>query len=191
MGRRAETATTRILAKKSLKSKRGFTLIEMTVVITILALMAAAILPNIVNEQKSREARQFFSKARNLMLDSRSRSISDGQTRSIKIDETSGRLIVETIDAETGDAVEGQAVALPDGVTGDAYRVESEESNSSEWAIRFYADGKARKGGISFNSNGRIISLVVDERGSVTQVDGPLPEVSDESWDAGGYEQRI
>ena len=159
--------------------------------ITILALMAAAVLPNIVNEQKSREARQFFSKARNLMLDSRSRSISDGQTRSIKIDETAGRLVVETTDPETGDAVEGQTLELPEGVTGNAYRIESEESNSSEWSIRFYADGKARKGGISFSSNGRIISLVVNERGSVTQVDGPLPEVSDESWDAGGYEQRI
>lgn len=163
----------------------------MTVVITILALMAAAILPNIVNEQKSRKARQFFSKARNLMLDSRSRSISDGQTRAVKIDETGARLVVETTDAETGDANEGQTLALPDGVTGNAYRIEAEDSNSSEWSVKFYADGKARKGGISFSSNGRIISLVVDERGLVTQVDGPLPEVSEESWDAGGYEQRI
>ena len=160
-------------------------------VITVLALLAAAIMPNLLNESRSRAARQFFSKARNLMLDARSSSIRDGQTRSIKIDETGGRLFVETTDAESGDAVEGQALTFPEGVTGSAYRVQGEESNSAEWDIRFYSDGKARKGGISFDSNGRIISLSVDERGAVTQIDGPLPDTSEESWDAGGYEQRI
>lgn len=163
----------------------------MTVVIAILVVLFAGIMPNLLNESKSREARQFFSKARNLMMDTRSRAVRDGQTRSVRIDESAGRLVVETTDPETGDVAEGEVLALPEGVTGNAYRVELQESNSAEWAIRFYGDGRARKGGISFSSNGRIISLSVDERGTVTQIDGPLPDTSEDSWDAGGYEQRI
>ncbi len=163
----------------------------MTVVVTIIVLLAMAIMPNLLSESRSREARQFFSKARNLMMDARSRAVRDGQTRSVRIDETDGRLIVESTDSETGDAVEGQTLTLPEGVTGNAYRVELQESNSAQWAIRFYGDGRARKGGISFSSNGRIISLSVDERGTVTQIDGPLPDTSEDTWDAGGYEQRI
>lgn len=163
----------------------------MTVVITVLAIFAAAIMPNLLSDRKSREAREFFSKARNLMLEARSRSIGDGTARSVKIDESGGRLIVERTDAESGEAVEDRALTMPEGVTGNAYRVEKTESNSAEWTIRFFADGRARGGAISFDSNGRIYSLIVDDSGLVRRLDGDLPPVEDESWDAGGYEQRI
>jgi prepilin-type N-terminal cleavage/methylation domain-containing protein len=191
MDRPAARATTQTLAKNFNRLNKGFTLIEMTVVITILVVFAAVIMPNLSSEQKSRTARQFFPKARNLMLEARSRSIGDGVTRSVRIDESGGRLVVERTDADTGDPVEDRSLALPEGVTSSAFRVEKEESNSSEWAVRFFADGKALGGGITFESNGRAISLIVDATGSITQIDGSLPDTSDETWDAGGYEQRV
>jgi type II secretory pathway pseudopilin PulG len=163
----------------------------MTVVITVLAVLAAAIMPNLLSERQSREARQFFSKARNLMLEARTRAIADTQTRTIRLDETAGTLIVERTDAETGEASQDRSLALPTGVTGNSYRIGNIDSNGSEWQMRFYADGKSDGGGISFDSNGRIKSLVIDRRGAVRQVDGELPAVEEESWDAGGYEQRI
>lgn len=163
----------------------------MTVVITVLAVLAAAIVPNLLSEQRSREARQFFARARNLMVEARSRSIGDGQTRSIRLDDSGGRLVVERIDQESGEATEDRGITLPDGVTGSAFRVLNEESTSAEWVVRFYADGKARGGAISFDTNGRIISLIVENTGQIRRVDDVLPATEDETWDAGGYEQRI
>lgn len=163
----------------------------MTVVITLLAIFAAAIMPNLLAERSSRDARQFFSKARNLMLQARSRAIGDAQTRTIRIDESAGRLIVERTDVETGEAVEDRTLELPEGVTGSAYQIQAVESNAAEWSVPFYADGKAQPSGISFESNGRVISIAIDSRGGIQVIDGDLPDTSEDSWDAGGYEQRI
>jgi hypothetical protein len=102
---------------------------------------------------------------------------------------------VERVGQETGEeqaeASEERALDLPDGVTGSAFRIEKDESTSAEWDLRFYADGKAKAGGISFSNNGRIQSVTVDQNGRVEIIDGPLPDISDEKWDAGGFEQRV
>jgi Tfp pilus assembly protein FimT len=169
---------------------------EMTIVITLLALFAALIIPNLASEKSGREARQFFVKARNLMLEAKTRALSDGITRTIRLDDTGGRLVVERVSAGDGldeeqTTTEERALDLPDGVTGSAFRVEKDDSTSAEWDIRFFADGKARAGGVSFTSNDRVISLTVDKEGLVKQIDGPLPDATDETWDAGGFEQRV
>lgn len=163
----------------------------MTVVVTLLVLLAASIMPNLISEQKSRDARQFFAKARNLVQETRARSMGDAQTRTLRFDETGGRIVVERLDVETAETTEERALDLPEGVEGSAFVVEGENSNSTEWQVDFFADGKSTAGGITFTSNGRPISLVVDDRGTVRQVDGELPDTAQESWDAGGYEQRI
>ncbi len=163
----------------------------MTVVITILAVIAATIMPNVLSESKSREARQFFSKARNLMQEARARSIGDGQTRSIRLDETAGNLIIERADVESGEPVEDRTLRLPEGVTGSAYRVGKTESTSSEWTVKFFGDGKAAGGALALDSNGRVRSLVIEDSGMIRLLDGELPPVAEESWDAGGYEQRV
>jgi type II secretory pathway pseudopilin PulG len=163
----------------------------MTVVITILVLLAAAIMPNLVNEKKSREAREFFAQSRNLMLGARARSMGDRRTRTVRFDESGSRLVVELTDSATGEATEERALPLADGVAGSEYVAEGETSNAAEWRVDFYADGKASGGGITFTSNGRPISLNVDRRGTVSQIDGELPDTAEEEWDAGGYEQRL
>lgn len=188
----AATAITATLAKTSTKhNKRGFTLIELTVVITILAMFAAAIMPNLVSERRSRAVRQFFPEARNLLMETRSRSIGDGQARTIRYEDGSGRLIVERTDVETGDTSEERGITLPEGVTGSAFRIERTDSTSGEWRIGFYADGKSEGGGIEFDADGRTVSLLIDPSGSVRIIQESLPDVSQEEWDAGGYEQRI
>jgi prepilin-type N-terminal cleavage/methylation domain-containing protein len=179
------------LDRTTRKNNSGFTLIEMTVVITILVLLVAAVMPNLTSEKRSREARQFFAHARNLVQETRSRSMGDDQTRVLRFDESGNRLVVDRLDLETGDSVEERALELPEGVEGSAYLIEEETSNAAEWQVAFYADGKSSKGGITLTNNGRPISIVIDEGGTVRQVDGELPDTSQDIWDAGGYEQRI
>lgn len=159
--------------------------------ITLLAIMAAIVMPNLVSESKSREARQFFSKARNLMMEARSRAVADGITRTVRIDETGGQLTMEQVNPEAEEQTQDRTLAMPEGVTANAYRIGKTDSNSSEWSISFYADGKAKGGAVTFDSNGRLYSLEVTDRGRVSVLEGALPAVEDESWDAGGFEQRI
>jgi type II secretory pathway pseudopilin PulG len=163
----------------------------MTVVVTLLVLLAAAIMPNLISEQNSRNARQFFAKARNLVQETRARSMGDGLTRTLRFDETSGRLVVERLDVETAETTEERTLDLPEGVEGSAFVAHDETSNSAEWQVDFFADGKSTPGAVTFTSNGRPISLAIDDRGTVRQVDGELPDTSQDFWDAGGYEERI
>lgn len=125
------------------------------------------------------------------MLEARSSSIRDGQTRSVRVDDSGNRLVIETTDSESGDSVAGRSLDMPEGMSASAYRLEQTESSSAEWAAKFYSDGRARKVGISFDSDGRVTTFMIDERGAVRQIDGPLPDEQDENWDAGGYEQRV
>lgn len=163
----------------------------MTVVITVLVLLAAAIMPSLVSEKNSREARQFFAKARNLIQETRARSMGDSQTRTLRFDDSEGKLVVDRLDIETGDSVTERELELPAGVEGSAFVVEGEASNSAEWQVGFFADGLSTEGGITLTNNGRPISIVIDDRGTVRQIDGELPDTSQDVWDAGGYEQRI
>ena len=160
-------------------------------VITILALFAAAIMPNVVQDKRSREIRQFFPAARNLMLTTRSRSIGDGITRTIRIDDSAHRVIVERTDATSGDVTEDRSLGIPSGVTTNAFRLEKDDSNAADWKIGFYADGRSEGGAVEFNADGKSISILIEPSGSVKVEDGKLPDISNQEWDAGGYEQRI
>lgn len=164
------------------------------VVITMLVLFAAAIMPNLVNQKRSREIRQFYAAARNLMSDARERARADGMTRKARYDDSSRRLIIERVstDANSNSSdSEERGLDLPEGVTADAFRVEKDDSTSSEWSIGFYADGKSESGMIQFSSEGSSQTLEISRTGGVQVVQGTMPDISDDEWDAGGYEQRV
>lgn len=184
--------TTRTLAKNCKKTtKRAFTLIEMTIVITILLVFAAAIMPNLYSMKKSRETRQFFSKARDLLADARERSIADGVARHVRYEESGSRLIVERTNADSGEQVEDRTLSLPDGTTATAFRLEKNDSNSGEWSLGFYPDGHSEGGDIQFSADGEDLTLEVSSNGHVQILKGDMPDISQKEWDAGGYEQRI
>ena len=86
---------------------------------------------------------------------------------------------------------EERGLDLPEGVTADAFRVEKDDSTSSEWSIGFYADGKSESGMIQFSSEGSSQTLEISRTGGVQVVQGTMPDISDDEWDAGGYEQRV
>jgi len=161
------------------------------VVITVLALFAAAIMPNIVREKHSREVRQFFPQMRNLLLATRSKAIGDGVTRTVRIDDGANRVIVERTDATTGDVTEDGSLSMPSGVTTNAFRLKKDDSNAADWKVGFYADGRSEGGGVEFKADGKSISLLIEPGGAVKLQDGELPDISNQEWDAGGYEQRI
>lgn|GEM_PF-3055565 len=176
-------------------------------VIAVLALFAAVIMPNLKNQKHSQEVRQFFSAARNLMVEARERAIDDGRARKIQIDETAKKMTVEISDAATGanqpnlnpnqqqnqQVQAGQterSIDIPDGITAESFRVGKDDSSSGEWALNFYADGHSEGGAIQFSANGADQTLIVQENGAVQVQKGDMPDISQDEWDAGGYTQR-
>lgn len=159
-------------------------------VITILVLFAAVIMPNLKNQKHSQDVRQFFSATRNLMVDARERAVNDGQARLIKYDDSARKLTVETTDNQSGNTQTERELTLPEGVTADAFRLDKADSTSSEWVLGFYADGRSEGGAVQFSADGASQVVIVKDIGSVSVQKGTMPDISQDEWDAGGFEQR-
>jgi general secretion pathway protein H len=167
---------------------RAFTLIEISVVILVIALLAAIVMPNLVRMKESRERREFYSRMNRFVSTARESAITENVTLAITLG-SSGRslvLVEEDVDGER----ERRSLEFPDGV-------ETSVSDASglgatgDWRLRFYPDGGADGGGLEFSDGGRIRSLQVSPDGSVRMADGPAEVRQQEKWQAGDYEKRL
>jgi prepilin-type N-terminal cleavage/methylation domain-containing protein len=184
---KAEKETTRTLSRA--RNKRGFTLIELSVVIIVLALIAATVLPRLSTLESSREYRDFRLAVRRLGLEAREQAISRGLPTSVTFDESEQTLNI-VIDSD-GEETTLRTVEVVEGVEPARFAADNAETNASEWKLTFYPDGRSDGGGIDFESNGDLFTLYAEKSGSVHFADGEMPDLTSEQWPAGEYEHRI
>ncbi|MFZ4508340.1 MAG: GspH/FimT family pseudopilin [Fimbriimonas sp.] len=176
------------------KTGKGFTLIELSVVILLIALFAAAIVPNLGRQKDARLEAQFYEGARRLAVVARNRAIQSGTTMVMKYDDATQTLEVvpDTSGAnnDTSETVLDQ-VQTPQtqgnsSMRAQTFVLEGADSNASEWQISFFGDGRATAGSIQFNS-GR--TLQISANGMAQLIEGSV-STEPESWEAGQLEQR-
>lgn len=171
--------------------QRGFTLIELTVVIVVLMLFASVVVPNLSAQKAGRERRAFLESARRIALDARSEAIERGATVTLRYEEGQKEMKLEREAAEQNEeAEEIRTVALPEDFSLQNFRVGKESVTAGDWQVRFFADGTSDGGAVELDENGDIQSLIVDKRGNATLESGSLPEETDERWPVGDYERR-
>jgi len=171
-------------------SKRGFTLIELMVVIAVLSLMAALVVPNLIARERSQAARDFFSALPRLAAQARLSAIQQQATTRMTYDSASRRIVVELEPVGPEEGRELASAPVPDGIEPGNMRTGNENSGSSDWQLRFYADGRSDGGGAEWNDAGRQRALIVDRDGISRMLEGNLPEAREERWPAGDYERR-
>lgn len=171
----------------------GFTFIEMSVVILVLALVAAIVAPNISAMIDSQQTQSFRIDAERIARQARAEAISQGDTVRLTF---SGVLRAAQVSEELEAAEEeagGAAIAevdLPEGVTAVAFRANGQDVGPEDWRAEFYAGGDARSGGITFDSSGRIWHLLIQREGQITVGEGELPPAEADRWEAGLIETR-
>ncbi|MEZ0325478.1 MAG: GspH/FimT family pseudopilin [Fimbriimonas sp.] len=166
---------------------RGFTLIEMMVVVVVLSVVASMIVPNLVRAQEGQRKRDFEASVFRLASYARERAIQEHKTISLSM---SSRSFVVNDETDREDDTELRSLEMPEGVDTGAFAAEGEDSTSSDWRLRFYADGTSDGGGVELNNDGRIRSLEVKPNGSMKLVEGSLEESGTEKWMAGEIEKR-
>lgn len=169
------------------KIRRGFTLIEMSVVVLIIALLAAAVAPNLVSLKTGRELRQFRSDLRQLAAQTRESAISTGKELDLSFG--SNRFSVQPADTES--TVVPRTLAVPDVVTTNRFELAGADSSEGEWTLRFYPDGTTDGGGVELREGQNAFALQIKKSGEVLVVDGNLPDTTAEKWQAGEHEQRL
>jgi Tfp pilus assembly protein FimT len=168
----------------------AFTYVEGLACIAIVLIMAGLTLPNVVREAESRSHRLFRDKLKTWVYAAKSRAIQTRTTVGLSFDKDSENL--KTIEEDSQSVSKPfPDLQLPDGVTATKFAADSYESPSDGWRVPFFADGSTTGGGIQFTENNDQYCLIVDaQSGEPNVVDGPLPELSLQSWPAGGLQKR-
>lgn len=184
---RAKRPTSRRELKKS---KRGFTLIEMGVVITLVALGAALITPNLARWQSGAARRAFPSELRRLFSNARETAILARAPRSVSYSEEASGFTVSWEDSETSESRSGATVRLPSGIELGRMTSGGNEATPADWRVEIQPDGTTEAAGFELLESEATMALTISKDGHVRLLAGSLPEPETERWQAGDLEIR-
>ena len=173
--------------------RRGFTLIEMSTIIVILAMISAIAIPSIGAVVKSQRIRGYFQDVERLTIEAHGIATQTGQTVSLVSDgEGSFQIQRQSEESTAEDEVTalGQVTTVQ-GIEILTFRLDSEDVAGDEWQLRFYGDGTADAGGILFQEAGETWAFSVDAKSGRGRIErGELPDATLNQWEAGDYVRR-
>lgn len=172
------------------KETRGFTLVEMMAVVTVLAILAAAVVPLIAHWQAGDDYRAFPGRLMNLIGNAKADAIAQKQPRSVGYDESTGDFRVFWTDPDTSQEQEGKRLSVPSDYELGRLVLNNIDTTPQDWRLTFYPDGTADKAGIELRDQDRYLSVSVDTAGPATMTREALPEASESRWSAGDNEVR-
>lgn len=168
--------------------RRGFTLVELSVVIVLMAMFAAAMVPRVATVVTSQARRGYRLNVLRLVNKAHEEAIRTRQTVTVKSDSGTFRLSSATESEET--VIE--SVEPVNGVEVTHFVQGGNEIGEAEWAMAFYPDGTCDGGSFQFDEGQDSKTVSVRKRdGKVTVTEGDLSNAQPEDieWDAGGYVQ--
>ncbi len=178
---------------KVTSNRRAFTLLELMIVVTLIAMCIAIVVPRFAPVRQSAETRRFYSEARALFVSARENAITEGTQHIVRIGDNSS--LEELIPAADGSGAMQtvQTLALPTGITWGDAKVQTNSVDAAGWQMSFQPDGTCLGGGIEFQENGQTTrSFQIDSKtGNVTVYTTNLPDTSSDVWPAGEYEKRF
>ena len=173
--------------RQKITMRRGFTLVEMTVVIAILAMIAALVVPNMIAIKRSQDIRVMEASLLRAPAEARNEARKAQVPVVLRVD--GDVLVMERMSTE-GDPEEVKRVTLVDGVRIESARQGSETMDLASWQWVVYPDGSADTGLLEFSEGETRKSLVLAADGNARWVTGEVPEITQEWWPAGELEQR-
>jgi len=171
-------------------SRRGFTYVEMLVIIGINVIAAALIMPNLITDKARRDVWAFRSQLASLARQARSTAIESNDETSLSFDQNKNCFELVESHQNTAPTVV-RTLDLPNGVTADKFAADQNESAAQVWEVPFYTDGTTPGGGVQFGPAEHTFCLMIRRATAEPIVqDSELPDISQESWPAGGYAPR-
>jgi type II secretory pathway pseudopilin PulG len=170
-----------------MRRNTGFTLMEMSIILVVLALFAALVVPNVVAIKRSRDLAALEADVARLPVTGRNEARSARVPVALRVDDTD--LVLER---RPPDADPQVVKRVP--LTGDL-RIESARNANgltdvATWTWTVYPDGSADAGGLEFSEGQNRKSLTLETDGGSRWMSGDLPDDLDEKWPAGELEKR-
>ena len=188
---------------------RGFTLIELMVVVTILVLTTALIMPRVGTMKAQRQSRAFVPNLRRIASMARTEAIDRGQTTMLTWDQSQNVVSLVTVDSNstgisgspsttsstptlnsTSNNVTIATINVPPTVSTSSFSVGDNPAQNPDWELHFYADGTCEGGGVEFLDSGSQMHLQLNRLGIGELTSGPLAVGTESHWSAGDFERR-
>lgn len=134
-------------------ASRGFTLLELTVVLLLMGLIAALAVPDFTGRWQEMQARRCVREMAAELRQARNHAMSGQVETLVRIDLANRRLV---------SSAGGRARALPAGVSIDVIAAGSETIGERVSGIRFYPDGSASGGRVSVSTERARLSVDVN-----------------------------
>lgn len=164
--------------------RRGFTLVEMSAVIIVLALVAAIVTPRLAAVLEANKVREYRRNVINLMGQARENAIRTGQVTSVSHNDGEFRMQSGTEDS----ASVMQRVQAIDTVRAENFETDGSPAGDSDWQISFYPDGTCDGGGFELSEGGDTEAIrILKRNGQIYRTDGDLASTEDPEgrWNAG------
>jgi type IV fimbrial biogenesis protein FimT len=141
--------------------RRGFTLIEMMVVVAIIGLVAAIGLPSIITSVQKTGMRAALSNILDVCKTARANAILHNQTESVIFYPAERKFAAESGAADHSGLV--SAATLPDGVQFAMLDIDQQDFLKSDWAkVFFYPDGTSDEMTIVLESKSDMRKITVE-----------------------------
>lgn len=188
MAKKVAKATRQTLLKVN---RRGFTLIELSVVIVLIALFAAVIMPKLIVVKNSQEAAAFRTDITRFFREARESSITS--RRVVEVRYTSGAWDMVRMPGEAEDAEEQsiKRLEMPDGAEATNFRLQNRDVSGDEFLVRCFPDGTTSDASLEWGNGEETYVLKVNgNSGNVTMARGSIEDEADPTWPAGEIEKR-
>lgn len=185
----AAKVSTKIFSE--LVSRRGFTLIEMLVVLVVLGMISTVVLPRVVAMMDGQSDRDFRSSLMRLGAEARLLAIESGSTVQISYNDSDRSVQISILDIETANEQLETSYLLPDDVEFVTFMVGADMVSAGDWIVEYYADGTGTDCGLEVQSGGSFYALLIEGEDGASYSMDSLEEVSDSEWEAGELEQRL
>lgn len=163
----------------------------MSVIVFIVAMMAALVWPNLVTQRESRQERMFLERLQDVASRARETAIERETAILLRLDQTAGAFILaEAENADGRDPAEIAQIPLIEGIDVQNAELDGRSVGAADWELQFFPDGTAEPGAVQMSNGVANFSLVIDRTGSSRLMQGDIPDRSADTWDAGDYEHR-
>jgi len=172
-----------------LKNK-GFTLIELTAVIVVLALLSAVVVPRLSVVRESVRAKLSYDAVQRLASRGRELAISSGTPVQMAFNEADAQFELRQTN-ETAEPTVVSQVPLHPALSASQFRSGETDMSATDWVVTFYADGTSDGGAVEIDEGGIVHSFIIGSRNGLSRwQDGAMPASESERWQAGEIEQR-
>ncbi len=165
--------------------RHGFTLIELSAVVLVLALLAAFLTPNLGRSLVANQRRNYRAGLLRMVADARRQAAQTGTAITMGVSDD-GAFQLSAVNADNEENVLSTLAPI-DGVEASGLYLKDGTEAGNDWLVKFYPDGTSDGGAIDISENGDEIRYQIQPATGLVAIVSTDTEFQEDRWPAGEF----